>query len=95
MTTTETANYLSELAESNKVCDHMRRARMISGLSQAALAELAGTYPSCISKYERGDTVPSLLMAMDLAKALDLTLDEFVGIRKLPKRWVLERMGEI
>lgn len=95
MTMTETANYLSDLAASGKVCDHMRRARILSGLSQSALADRVGTYASHISRYESGETVPSLLMAMDLAKAVGVSLDEYVGIRPLPKKWVEERLEMI
>lgn len=88
-------SYLSKLLESGKVCDHMRRARMISGLSQTALADAVGVYASQISRYESGEMVPSLLMAMDLAKAVGVTLDEYVGIRPLPKKWVEQNMGNI
>ena len=68
---------------------------MISGLSQAALADAVGVYASQISRYETGEMVPSLLMAMDLAKAVGITLDEYVGIRPLPKKWVEQNMGNI
>ena len=68
---------------------------MISGLSQAALADAVGGYASQISRYEMGEVVPSLLVAMDLAKAMGITLDEYVGIRPLPKKWVEQNMGKI
>ena len=66
---------------------------MIARMSQYALAKEIGSSSALISRYERGLTVPSLLMAMDMAKVLGITLDEFIGIRPLPEEWV-EKMSE-
>jgi transcriptional regulator with XRE-family HTH domain len=41
-------------------CDLLREARLRAGLTQAELAERARTARSQISRYERGDVLPSL-----------------------------------
>lgn len=94
--TTPTASYLFELERQerfSRVCDAMRRARVIARMSQNALAKEIGSSATLISRYERGATVPSLMMAFDMAKVLGITLDEFIGIRPLPEEWV-EKMSE-
>ena len=40
--------------------DLLREARLRAGLTQAELAERAGTARSQVSRYERGDVLPSL-----------------------------------
>ena len=54
--------------------DLLREARLRAGLSQAELAERAGTARSQISRYERGDVVPSLETLRRLIRACGLEL---------------------
>ncbi|MFE1288664.1 helix-turn-helix domain-containing protein [Streptomyces sp. NPDC058751] len=49
--------------------------RIELGLSQAELAERAGTTQPQVSRMEGGDTVPTLPLLRHLAKALDSTLN--------------------
>ena len=55
------------------------RRRSELGLTQAELAQRVGTDPRNIRRYESGESVPALGVARNIAKALDITLDELAG----------------
>ena len=50
--------------------------RMERGLKQADLADLVNVRRETIGRLEQGQYCPSLRLAMDLAKALDTTVDD-------------------
>ena len=52
------------------LADELRDRREAMGLTQAALADLAGIYPGRVSDYERGTRVPSLATLAELAAVL-------------------------
>lgn len=54
----------------------LARLRMERGLTQAQLAEMVGVYAKDISRWETGKRAPGMKSLMQLAKALDCTLDE-------------------
>ncbi len=56
----------------------IRKAR---GLTQVQLAEMAGTTQRAISYYETEAGFPPAPAVIDLAKALQVTTDELLGIR--------------
>ncbi len=58
----------------------LRARREELGLSQLELAKRAFVGRSSVSSYELGRSVPALDVAVPLAKALDLTLDELAGV---------------
>lgn len=47
-------------------------------LTQRELAEVCNTNQNNISRYEKGERMPNLMMAKSLAKALDCTVDELL-----------------
>jgi transcriptional regulator with XRE-family HTH domain len=49
-------------------------------LSRADFAALVGTSVDLIGKYERGETIPPLFVALKIAEVLDCSLDYLVGI---------------
>lgn len=53
--------------------------RRASGLSQQELADVFGTSPSTIGKYERGKMKPSIEAAARLAQLLDTTVAYLLG----------------
>lgn len=54
--------------------DHpLRRERLARELSQQEMAALLGTTQSQISKYENGETLPSLESAAEIAKKLGIS----------------------
>lgn len=50
--------------------------RMERGLKQANLADLVNVRRETIGRLEQGQYCPSLRLAMDLAKALDTTVED-------------------
>jgi transcriptional regulator with XRE-family HTH domain len=60
----------------------LRRARIEAGLTQEALAELAGVHATYVGNVERGYSSPTLGTIVRLAAALDVDAGEFVcGLR--------------
>ena len=57
----------------------LRRRRVQADLSQAELAELAGTEANTIARMERGERGPSLSMAQALAAALRCQIEDLIG----------------
>lgn len=64
----------------------MRRNREAAGLSQRELAERAHTFQSVLWRYEKGLAQPTLYTALDLARVLGLTLEEYLGLREIPDK---------
>jgi molybdate-binding protein/DNA-binding XRE family transcriptional regulator len=58
------------------VGNHIREARARRRLSQAALADAAGTSRQTVIAVERGASVPSVELALRLARVLDRRVDE-------------------
>ena len=56
----------------------IREMRKAKGITQAVLAEMSGVEPSNISHIERAATKLSLPTLINIANALDATLDELV-----------------
>lgn len=63
----------------NTIGQSIRAARLAALLSQQELAEKAGIGNSQLSRYENDSSTPSLQIAIFLADALGITLDELVG----------------
>lgn len=57
----------------------IKRRRSELGLSQAELARMAGVDTRQIRRYEAGETHPNLPVAVKIAKALGITIDELAG----------------
>lgn len=53
-----------------------RAARFVAGLSQEELAAQVGTTRQTISSLERGTSLPSVTLAIAIARALDCTVEE-------------------
>lgn len=64
----------------------MKAARKKAGLTQKQLAEKSGVTQPSISVYEQDERYPSLFIVTDLADALGITVDEYVGhsVKKEP-----------
>lgn len=58
---------------------NMLKARRAAHLTRAALAEMSGVSRSCIEQWEKGKTVPTVLLCDMVAAALDLTIDEYIN----------------
>ena len=59
--------------------EKITRLKKLKNLSQVALAEATGISRDAISKYERGDSIPSVDYAKRIAEALGVSLDYLVS----------------
>jgi transcriptional regulator with XRE-family HTH domain len=59
--------------------EHMKEARRKAGLTINELAKLSTVSGTTISRLERGDHLGAFETVAILAKALGLTIDEYVG----------------
>ena len=62
----------------------MRRRCRALGITQSTLAERAGVHVRQIRRYESGEQQPVLAVAVRLAAALDVSLDELAGVAAAP-----------
>jgi len=60
----------------------LKEVRKKKGLKQEDLASLLNIKQQQVSKYEKSDYNPSLERLIEIAVALDVTLDELVEIKK-------------
>lgn len=57
----------------------MRECREAKGLSQQQLAKLMGTSYTVVGKYERGEMLPSIEVAKNIARLLGTTVGYLLG----------------
>lgn len=57
-------------------------ARRMCGLSQKKLADIVMMSPQSVSKWERGDSLPDVIMLCDIAAALNKPVTFFLGLDK-------------
>ena len=57
-------------------CSPMLAARMWAGLTQADLAAIVGSSRDTISSLERGTSIPSVTLALAIARALDTDVEK-------------------
>jgi len=62
-----------------KLGEKITKLKKLKNLSQVALAEATGISRDAISKYERGDSIPSVDYAKRIADALGVSLDYLVS----------------
>lgn len=60
----------------------MRNARESRGLSRKQLSDLSGVSPGQIRYYEVNHVAPTLYPLIELADALHISIDEYVGHRR-------------
>ena len=56
--------------------NHLKELRARLGVNQQAMGRLVGASRQTISQIERGDYSPSVTLALKLAKALNVTVEE-------------------
>lgn len=54
----------------------MKKRRERIGMSQEELARIAGVTQAAICQYENGKTKPNVIVAMKIAKALRMTVED-------------------
>jgi transcriptional regulator with XRE-family HTH domain len=71
-----------EAVSSERLGERVRDLRRARGLTLAALAELSGVSRAMISKLERGEKNPTLVVAAKLAEGLGVTLSRLAGMEE-------------
>ncbi len=61
----------------------MRNARIWAGLTQGDLALIVGSSRETISSVERGASIPSVSLALAVARALDTTVEDIFAAGEL------------
>ena len=61
----------------------MRRIRKHLGMSVKELASVVGVAPMSIYRYEQGRRIPDIIVAAKIAKALNCTIDQLIGEKKV------------
>jgi transcriptional regulator with XRE-family HTH domain len=84
---------LAAAATAARLGASLRAVRTARGLSQSALARLAGVSPSAISQAERGQRGLSLDTLLDLSARLNVTLDELLRGDVAPGYRIARRDG--
>lgn len=60
----------------------LRKLRLEKNMSRAELSEKCGIVPATLGNYESGERMPAADIAMKMATAFDISLDEFMGKKK-------------
>lgn len=58
--------------------ENIRKYRCKAEMSQAQLAQLVGVDQSAICKMEKGLFIPTVVLVDEIAKALNVTIDELI-----------------
>lgn len=66
----------------NIIGENIKRIRKIRALEQQEVAKAVGVNKSNICRYEKGETIPSLTVAINIARVLRCSMDELCGINK-------------
>ena len=70
----------------DELSNRLREARAARGLSQADLAELVHVSRKTINTVENGVFIPSTVLALRLARALDTTVERLFFLREDRRR---------
>lgn len=62
----------------NKVAEQIVLLRKSKGLTQNELGERVGVSFQAVSKWERGETLPDIVLLPDLAKVLETSIDNIL-----------------
>ena len=65
----------------NKFAERLREVRIENDINQTKLAELCNVQQSCVSKWERGVTLPDVEMIVVLCQVLHVSADYLLGIK--------------
>jgi DNA-binding XRE family transcriptional regulator len=66
--------------EEERVTNRIEELRVIAGLSRQELADRVGVHYQTIGYIERGEYSPSLVLALQIAHALDLPLENVFAL---------------
>ena len=76
------------MAEKNQneiIAQNLALFRKLHGLTQAELAEAIGYSNKSVSKWERGEGLPDILMLISLSEIYSVTVSELIGQTRMSK----------
>lgn len=76
---------MSEVSKEETIGERIKRIRESKGMSQKDLASKCGIIYQTIGKYERGILNPKLATIMEIANALDVEIDDILGLKATRK----------
>lgn len=81
-------NGLTEEQLKKNIAKNISELRKASGMTQAQLAESLNYSDKSVSKWERGDGVPDVVVLQKMAELFGITLNDFIGENtpRLPRR---------
>lgn len=68
----------------------MERNRIRRGMSRMMLSEISGVHINTLECYEKGKCLPGLYNLILLSDCLEISIDEYVGIRKSANKKPIE-----
>lgn len=74
-----------KMLDMKRVGQNIKSARTKKNMTQLELADIVGVSYQAVSNWERGNTMPDVTKIPDIAKALDIGVDDFFGDGDLSK----------
>ena len=65
----------------NKLAQRIKELRIENNYNQGKLAELCNVKQSCVSKWERGETLPDVEIIITLSQLFNVTTDYLIGVK--------------
>ena len=65
----------------NKLSQRIKELRIENSYNQGTLAELCKVKQSCVSKWERGETIPDVEMIIVLSEIFNVSTDYLIGVK--------------
>ncbi len=65
----------------NKLAQRIKELRIENNYNQAELANLCNVKQSCVSKWERAETLPDIEMLITLSAVFNVSTDYLLGIK--------------
>jgi transcriptional regulator with XRE-family HTH domain len=77
------------MVKESSIPKRMKELRVRRGLNQAALARISNITPAAISQIESGERNPSLEIAQRIVRALNVSIDYFVGSSEIENEYAI------
>ena len=65
----------------NKLAQRIKELRIENSYNQGELAKFCSVKQSCVSKWERGETLPDIEIVITLAQLFNVSTDYLLGVK--------------
>ncbi len=65
----------------NKLAQRIKELRIENGYNQGELANMCNVKQSCVSKWERGETLPDVEIVITLSQLFNVSTDYLLGVK--------------